>query len=82
MASSNDLIKYVTEEVVRYLDTPKQHRQRKMKGPITYQWFGFMPLAITMMFQSLYIHFKKGTQLVIISIRYIAAKIKSCYTEN
>lgn len=48
MASSNDLIKYFTQEVVRYLDTPKEERKQKNKVPRMYHWFGFMPLAIRM----------------------------------
>ncbi len=48
MASSNDLIKYFTQEVVRYLDTPKEERRQKTNEPTVYHWFGFMPLAIRM----------------------------------
>lgn len=51
MASSNDLIKYFTEEIVRYLDTPKDDRKRKPKEPLANRWFGFLPLALKMWFK-------------------------------
>lgn len=77
MASSNDLIKYFTEEVVRYLDTPKQNRERKNKEPITYQWFGFIPLALKMNFHQVEIHFRIVLRLLIAGLRYMAIKVKN-----
>lgn len=51
MASSNDLIKYVTQEVVRYIDTPKQHRKEKVKENFSSRWFGMIPFSIKMLFK-------------------------------
>lgn len=53
MASSNDLIKYFTEQIVRYLDTPKEYRPKKAKESLSYQWFGFIPLSISMFLQKI-----------------------------
>ncbi|RKD25529.1 hypothetical protein BEP19_00870 [Ammoniphilus oxalaticus] len=44
---TNDIVKYMTEEFVRYIDTPKA--ERKKKGPRE-QWssryFGMIPMAL------------------------------------
>lgn len=53
MASSNDLIKYFTEQIVRYLDTPKENRPKKEKESLSYHWFGLIPLSLSMIFQKI-----------------------------
>lgn len=40
----------MTQEFVRYIDTPKPERKKKVKEPIAYQCFGFIPLSIIMHF--------------------------------
>lgn len=82
MASSNDLIKYFTEEVVRYLDTPKQERQRKVKEPVTYKWFGFIPLALQMMIAQLKIHFVIFSRITFNIVRKIVKKTSSFEFSN
>lgn len=54
MAKSDELIKYITERVVTYIDTPREERKRtrqdiKVKrGRWDVRWFGMMPLALSM----------------------------------
>ncbi|WP_106766286.1 YqzE family protein [Paenibacillus faecalis] len=49
MASSNDLIKYITERVVNYIDTPKEVRkQGRRKEPWTVRWFGMIPFSMSL----------------------------------
>lgn len=57
MAKSDDLIKYTTERVVRYLNTPKDERKKaksapKFREPWSTRWFGMIPFAIGMIFKS------------------------------
>ncbi|MCR8643935.1 YqzE family protein [Paenibacillus sp. N1-5-1-14] len=54
MAKSDDLIKYTTVQVVRYLNTPKDERKKakaepKAREPWSTKWFGMIPAAIMMM---------------------------------
>ncbi len=79
MASSNDLIKYFTEEFVRYIDTPRQNRPRKIKEPIAYQWFGFMPLAVKMILQLLNKHIKSFIRF---TLNFIVKKVRSLQVKN
>lgn len=49
--SGTDLLKYVTERTVKYLETPKiERKQHKLQTKETwrYRWFGMLPLAIEM----------------------------------
>lgn len=52
--STNDYIKFVTEQVVKYMDTPieerkQQKKQRKNeKTPLLMRWFGVIPYALSM----------------------------------
>ncbi|SMF78777.1 YqzE-like protein [Paenibacillus uliginis N3/975] len=49
MANSNDLIKYITERVVTYIDTPKEDRKRRRgKEPWTVRWFGMIPFSVSL----------------------------------
>jgi hypothetical protein len=54
MAKSDELIKYITERVVTYIDTPREERRRyredvKIKrGRWEVRWFGMLPLAVSM----------------------------------
>ncbi|WP_234410410.1 YqzE family protein [Caldalkalibacillus mannanilyticus] len=55
--SSQDLIKYLTRELVQYVDTPKDERQKRKEARKTqnsswsYHWFGVIPIAIKLLFQ-------------------------------
>ncbi|KMM37854.1 YqzE family protein [Guptibacillus hwajinpoensis] len=52
--SSNDLVKYMTQQVVSYIDQPKEERQNQRaerkasKQPFLFRWFGIIPMAISM----------------------------------
>lgn len=55
---TNDYVKYMTEQFVKYMDTPKQERKemkekRKESKPPSriYQWFGILPLGCIMFFK-------------------------------
>ncbi|UNK17036.1 YqzE family protein [Paenibacillus sp. N3/727] len=49
MANSNDLIKYITERVVTYIDTPKEVRKgRRVKEPWIVRWFGMIPFSVSL----------------------------------
>ncbi|MBE3554642.1 MAG: YqzE family protein [Thermicanus sp.] len=45
MASFNDLIRYMTQELVRYLDQPREGRKKKTKEPFSMRMFGLLPMA-------------------------------------
>ncbi|TLS36347.1 YqzE family protein [Pseudalkalibacillus caeni] len=54
---SNDYVKYVTQEIVNYLDQPKEQRKhvkeqkRAFRQPFLYRWFGILPMGVIMMFR-------------------------------
>ncbi len=53
MAKSDELVKYITQRVVHYIDTPKDERkerrsQRKKKEPWSMKWFGMIPFAVSL----------------------------------
>lgn len=53
--SSNDYVKYVTEQFVKYVDTSKEerlHQKEKRKSeqaPVLTRMFGIIPLALMLM---------------------------------
>ncbi|GGA68286.1 YqzE family protein [Ornithinibacillus halotolerans] len=55
----NDYVKYMTEQVVSYIDQPKEVRKQKRLEqkansqmlPIGNKWFGALPFAIKSMFK-------------------------------
>jgi hypothetical protein len=59
MAKSEDLVKYITQQVVTYMDMPsdvrKQQRQERrtirQKTPWIYRWFGMAPLWLRLWFK-------------------------------
>ncbi|KKO52768.1 YqzE family protein [Paenibacillus sp. DMB20] len=49
MASSDELIKYITERFVSYMDTPKEARKRKQgREPWSTRWFGMIPFSVSL----------------------------------
>lgn len=50
MAKSDELVKYITQRVVRYIDTPKDERKgrAKAKEPWAMKWFGMIPYAFSL----------------------------------
>ncbi|MCI3920930.1 YqzE family protein [Paenibacillus sp. TRM 82003] len=53
MAKAEDIVKYVTQKVVEYIDTPsdarKERRRSKQREPWTTRWFGMIPMSISML---------------------------------
>ncbi|PLT29177.1 YqzE family protein [Peribacillus deserti] len=55
--STNDLIKYVTQQLVLFYDQPKEQRKSKRlekkqaKTSLSYNLFGFIPLSLSMLFK-------------------------------
>lgn len=53
--SVNDYVKFMTQEIVQYMDKPKDDRkkQRQQKKqerqPFAVRWFGVLPYALIMM---------------------------------
>lgn len=58
MAKGEEIVKYVTQKVVTYMDMPKEERERMRqerkhrKEPWSVRWFGMIPLALSMLFRS------------------------------
>lgn len=56
MANGDDFVKYLTERVVKFVETPKEVRRQKKAGrkevkeQWQYRWFGMLPFAIRMWF--------------------------------
>ncbi|PYE52331.1 YqzE family protein [Paenibacillus barcinonensis] len=53
MAKSDELVKYITQRVVNYMDTPKDERkerkaQSRRKEPWAMKWFGMIPFAFSL----------------------------------
>lgn len=50
MAKGNDLIRYMTEQMVDYMGKPKEERKSKgkRKEPWQTKWFGMLPLGVSM----------------------------------
>ncbi|TYP73733.1 YqzE family protein [Paenibacillus methanolicus] len=54
MAGRDDLIKYVTQQVVTYIDTPEEERRQKRQAakaarePWLTKWFGMAPVGIAL----------------------------------
>lgn len=54
MASSSDLVKYITEQVVQYMSTPRSERRERRHGREHWRtrWFGMLPFSIHMWLRS------------------------------
>jgi hypothetical protein len=55
--STNDYVKFVTQQIVSYMDSPKEKRksnkqERKNKrAPFLNRWFGVLPFAFKLLFR-------------------------------
>ncbi|SDO30265.1 YqzE-like protein [Paenibacillus sp. yr247] len=55
MAKSDELVKYITQQVVTYIDTPRDVRQqakamnKEQRENWQTRWFGMLPLAARML---------------------------------
>ncbi|NDI36456.1 YqzE family protein [Chengkuizengella sediminis] len=62
--SGEDLLKEITEKVVRYMNTPKELRNKNQeeqhKEAWKTKWFGMLPIAMDMLFKRT-AHKDKGT---------------------
>lgn len=54
MAKGDELVTYITQRIVRYIETPRDVRrsQKKTREPWMNKWFGMMPLALKMWIKS------------------------------
>ncbi|TVY08307.1 YqzE family protein [Paenibacillus cremeus] len=54
MAKSDELVKFLTQQVVKYIETPKDVRKqvragrREVRERWSTRWFGMLPLALRM----------------------------------
>lgn len=57
--STNDYVKFVTQQFVAYMDSPKSDRQQKReqrkreREPFLVRWFGILPLCITLYYNKI-----------------------------
>jgi hypothetical protein len=57
MAKGDELVKFITEQVVTYIETPKEVRKQAKQSSKQHKeswqtrWFGMLPLAIRMLIQ-------------------------------
>ncbi|WP_138495571.1 YqzE family protein [Paenibacillus pinistramenti] len=53
MAKGDELVRFITERVVDYVETPKEIRkerkQVKTKEPWSSRWFGMIPASLSML---------------------------------
>lgn len=51
MADEFKLVKYITEQVVIYIETPKQERKRQASVKETWstKWFGMIPISLALL---------------------------------
>lgn len=55
MAKGEDLVKYITEQVVQYIDTPREQRledkrrQSEARPDWRSRWFGMLPMSLGML---------------------------------
>ncbi|AOZ94009.1 YqzE family protein [Paenibacillus crassostreae] len=48
MGDELKLVKYITEQVVTYMETPKDERRTSVREPWATKWFGMIPLSLTL----------------------------------
>lgn len=57
LLSNNDYVKYMTQRIVKYMDTPKDQRKKqkeeRKQQDIAYsnKWFGVLPFAFRLLIQ-------------------------------
>ncbi|KGX85003.1 YqzE family protein [Pontibacillus marinus] len=55
--SGNDYVKFMTQEIVRYMDLPQEEKKKRkeekkhQKTPISNQMFGVLPFALKFFFK-------------------------------
>jgi YqzE-like protein len=54
---TNDYVKYMTQQFVTYIDSPKEERKQKRemkkseKEAFVNRWFGVLPLGVSLMYR-------------------------------
>lgn len=48
MGDELKLVKYITEQVVTYIETPREERHTTVKEPWTTKWFGMIPIGLSL----------------------------------
>ncbi|OAB32835.1 YqzE family protein [Paenibacillus glacialis] len=48
MGDELKLVKYITEQVVTYIETPRQERHTGFKEPWSTKWFGMIPISLSL----------------------------------
>jgi hypothetical protein len=57
LASGEDIVKYITQRVVQYMDTPQEQRKqlrltrKNQRDPWHIRWFGLIPMALLLLFR-------------------------------
>lgn len=57
MAKGEEIVKYVTQKVVEYIDTPPEDRKqqrmtrKQAQEPWSVRWFGMIPMSLHVMFR-------------------------------
>jgi hypothetical protein len=57
MSSSNDFVKFVTQQIVSYMDQPKEERRevrqrrKEERPPMSSHLFGMIPFAVRLWFK-------------------------------
>lgn len=57
--STNDYVKFVTQQFVSYMDSPKEERKQKreqrrnVRDPFLVRWFGILPLSLALLYKEL-----------------------------
>ncbi len=52
---TNDYVKYMTQQFVKYIDTPRDERKerkevrKETKTPVSQQWFGILPYGFRLL---------------------------------
>ncbi|HZG55545.1 YqzE family protein [Paenibacillus sp.] len=55
MAKGEEIVKYVTQRVVQYIETPsdrrkaERERRKQSSEPWTVRWFGLIPMSLSML---------------------------------
>ncbi|MCD5323545.1 MULTISPECIES: YqzE family protein [Pontibacillus] len=54
--SGNDYVKFMTQEIVKYMDLPEEERKKRkeqkkqQEAALSSKWFGVLPFALKFMF--------------------------------
>lgn len=64
MAKGDELVKYITERVVNYVETPKEIRKERSKPKESWShlWFGMIPFSIGLWIKRIPIKRKRDKQ--------------------